>query len=339
MWSLYGMQFSRIFPRALPVIVAEPMEPAVPEKSVSREFSLMVRKARREFLDTIEPLRPELYRYCRSLARNVWDAEDLLQDTLLKAFAKLADVHWQVDNPRAYLFRVATNHWIDVTRKGREDAMPEHYDAESNQPPADEKPQVREAIGRIAHTLPPVERAAVLLKDVFDFSLEDAAGYMQTTVGAVKSALHRGREKLASAKENVMPTGATVDPALLDQWCGAFNARDLQKLAGLMLEDATAYVVGMVQEYGRDQIRDGSLEHTINDEAGNPRAERREYHGEPIVVLWYSFEGKTVVRDVLRFVSDRGGLADMRYYYFCPETLTEVVNELGLPLVDNGYHY
>ncbi|MBZ0137948.1 MAG: sigma-70 family RNA polymerase sigma factor [Planctomycetes bacterium] len=307
---------------------------------LSQEFTVVVRKARREFLNGIEPLRPELFRFCRSLTRNVWDAEDLVQDTLLKAFAKLADVHWQVDNPRAYLFRMATNHWIDSTRRGKEGDMPEGYDEQSKDAPAEQKPEVREAISRLASTLPPVERAAVLLKDVFNFSLEDTANYMETTVGAVKAALHRGRGKLESAKELPPPKFTPrVEERLLDAWCDAFNARDLDKLAGLMLEDASALVVGMVQEYGRRQIRDGSLEHTLMDEKGDPQAERREYLGEPIVVLWYDVDGKRVVRDVLRFVSDRGGMADMRYYYFCPETLTEVCTAIKLPMLDNGYRY
>lgn len=305
---------------------------------VSRDFTVTVRKARREFIDAIEPLRPELYRFCRYLTRDVWDAEDLVQETLLKAFAKLADVHWQVDNPRAYLFRIASNHWIDVTRKAREQEMPEDFDAPAERPASN--PDLREAIARLANNLPPVERAAVLLKDVFGFSLEDTANHMQTTVGAVKAALHRGRAKLEGAKDlpprRIEPR---VDTELLDQWCEAFNRRDLQGLAALMLEDSEALVVGMVQEYGRQQIRDGSLHHTVLGETGEPKAERREYHGEPIVVLWYTHEGRRVVRDVLRFVSDRGGMASLRYYYFCPETLKEVVTELGLPLVDNGYHY
>lgn len=308
---------------------------------LSKDFTTVVRKARREFLNTIEPLRPELFRYCRSLARNVWDAEDLVQDTLLKAFAKLADVHWQVDNPRGYLFRIATNHWIDIVRS--RSAGPDHQEADV--PASEPQPlptEVREAITKLAQSLPPVERAAVLLKDVFAFSLDDCASYMQTTVGAVKSALHRGRATLHATRENATPAPGyfkLVDPDLLDRWCEAFNARDLQRLAGLMLVDATAEVVGMVQEYGRDQIRDGSLHHTMFDEDGDPRAERREFMGEPVVVLWYTLEGKRVVRDVLRFASDRGGMSDLRYYYFCPETLHEVVKALGLPLVDNGYRY
>ncbi len=158
---------------------------------VSRDFTVTVRKARRQFIDSIEPLRPELYRYCRSLTRDVWDAEDLVQETLLKAFAKLADVHWQVDNPRAYLFRVASNHWIDQSRKAREADMPQEFEAPAPDNPP--QPDVREAMARLATSLPPVERAAVLLKDVFAFSLEDAANHLQTSVGGVKAALHRGR--------------------------------------------------------------------------------------------------------------------------------------------------
>lgn len=330
--------FLRILPAGSFVFMPVLQSEAPVSDNVSREFTQVVRKARREFLDTVEPLRPELFRFCRSLTRDVWDAEDLVQDTLLKAFAKLADVHWQVDNPRAYLFRIATNHWIDVTRKAREAEMPENFDAPAAESAA--STDVREAIARLANNLPPVERAAVLLKDVFAFSLEDAASYMQTTVGGVKAALHRGREKLQNAKE-LPPRSieARVDSGLLDKWCDAFNKRDLQGLAALMLEDSEALVVGMVQEYGRNQIRDGSLHHTVLGETGDPKAERREYRGEPIVVLWYTHEGKRVVRDVLRFISDRGGMASLRYYYFCPETLAEVVQELGLPLVDNGYHY
>lgn len=295
------------------------------------------------FLKSIDPLRPELFRYCRRLARNVWDAEDLLQDTLLKAFAKLAEVHWDMHNPRAYMFRIATNLWIDKVRarnasEGAELEQPEQAD------PQPLPTETREAVRELARLLAPRERAALLLKDVFDFSLEETANYLQTTTGAVKASLHRAREKLGANRDQAERPAApsaqsNPDPVLLDQWCEAFNARDLPRLASLMLEDASAEVVGMVAEYDRKQIRDGSFHHTIFDEEGEPQAERREYLGEPIVVLWYAVNGKRAVRDVLRFTADRGGVASLRYYYFCPETLSEVCEALGLPLVDNGYRY
>src|SRR4051812_42104518 len=74
----------------------------------------------RSFLDVCEPLRPELYRYCRYLTRSPWDADDLVQDTLARAFVTLACVHQELENPRAWLFRVASNVWLNRVRGFRE---------------------------------------------------------------------------------------------------------------------------------------------------------------------------------------------------------------------------
>lgn len=313
---------------------------------ISREFTKGVRVTRHQLARILDPLRPDLFRYCRSLTGDLWDAEDLVQDTLFRAFAKLADVHWNIDNPKAWLFRVATNLWIDHTRRKEESAMPEHYDAAAPEPvPA---PEVREAIAELAHRLPPKERAALLLKDVFDFSLAEIAAQLRTSTGAVKAALHRGREKLQNARasqganDNKAVT-PVVSVALLEKWCAAFNARDLNALANLMLADAEADVVGICHEYTREQIRDGSLHHTVLGEDGDPEARVVQFRGEPVVLLWYTVEEngtkRRVVRDVLRFVEAEGGVRSLRYYYFCPETLAEVTRELGLPLVDNGYRF
>src|SRR5947208_11172473 len=76
------------------------------------------------FLETCEPLRPDLYRYCRYLTRSPWDAEDLAQDALARAFVTLARMNGQEpENPRAWLFRIASNLWIDQVRRRREVAV------------------------------------------------------------------------------------------------------------------------------------------------------------------------------------------------------------------------
>src|SRR6188472_1069522 len=74
----------------------------------------------RRFLETYEPLRPDLYRYCRYLTRSPWDAEDLVQDTMARAFVTLARVAGDIASPRAWLFRVATNAWLNHVRRPRE---------------------------------------------------------------------------------------------------------------------------------------------------------------------------------------------------------------------------
>jgi RNA polymerase sigma-70 factor (ECF subfamily) len=72
-----------------------------------------------QFLETFEGLRPELYRYCRHLMRSPWDAEDLAQDVLTRAFVTLGKLGTAPPNPRAWLFRVASNAWIDQQRRPR----------------------------------------------------------------------------------------------------------------------------------------------------------------------------------------------------------------------------
>src|SRR3954463_12701959 len=77
----------------------------------------------RGFLESCEPLRPELYRYCRYLTRSPWDADDLVQDALARAFVTLGCLHQPLENPRAWLFRVASNVWLNRVRDRRELAM------------------------------------------------------------------------------------------------------------------------------------------------------------------------------------------------------------------------
>ena len=81
-----------------------------------------VRQSLHRFLDVYEPLRSDLYRYCRYLTRSSWDAEDLAQDAMARAFVTLGRMGGAPPNPRAWLFRVASNLWIDATRRSRLDA-------------------------------------------------------------------------------------------------------------------------------------------------------------------------------------------------------------------------
>src|SRR5260370_27285964 len=106
------------------------------------------------FLDLYEPLRPELYRYCRHLTRSPWDADDLVQDVLFRAFAKLGGMHEPPENPRAWLFRIASNLWIDRVRAQKPEPEPDPERASGREPRA-----VREAAGTPPPRPLPPERA------------------------------------------------------------------------------------------------------------------------------------------------------------------------------------
>jgi RNA polymerase sigma-70 factor (ECF subfamily) len=303
---------------------------------MKKDFEDQVRAVRMQFLDQVEPWRRDLYRYCRGLTGSVWDAEDLVQESLLRAFAKLSELHWDVESPRAWLFLVATNVWRDRVRRSEPEALPEAWDEAAPEEPA--RAEVREALLELARALPPQERAALLMKDVFDLSLEETARAIGTSKGAVKAALHRGRQRLGERPPEKVMGERRVSDALLDRFVELFNARDLNGLAALFAEDATSHVVGMIEEYGREQIKEDSLTVVLSGEPP-ARAERRLYRGEPIVVVWSERQGSYKVGYVYRLVEREGMLVAAWDYCFCPELLEEIGCELSLPMRTNGHRY
>lgn len=311
-----------------------------------------VRHGWHRFVDVYEPLRPELYRYCRYLTRSAWEAEDLVQDTLARAFVNLGRSFQLPASPKAWLFRVASNLWIDRMRRARE--LPGEVPDQAVLP---ESRVDRDAAGSLIGRLAPQERAAVVLKDVFDFSLAEIADALSTTVGAVKAALHRGRGKLRDPAEP--PPQQLPTPALLDAFCDAFNERDIDRLTTLLLDTASAELVGVVVEEDPVAMRDpetGSLPGFLGpltmDERGGveprhlqgylpvpPRAEVRHVHDEPVVVFWYAHQDGDAVRNVVRLETEAGGISQIRHYFFAPDVLADVGRELDVPFRTNGYRY
>jgi RNA polymerase sigma-70 factor (ECF subfamily) len=296
-----------------------------------------VKASWRRFLDTYEPLRPDLYRYCRHLTRSPWDAEDMAQETMARAFVALGLVAEPPRHPRAWLLRVASNLWLNRTRQARE--LPAAFGAEVPEPATDGDPRsTREAAGTLIAQLSPQERAAVVLKDAFGLSLEEIAEALTTTTGAIKAALHRGRTRLATLERE---EAAPVAPTVLDAFCHAFNARDLDRLTALLLDPATLEYPGFKIERGAEAIRAGSFQGTLFGcpEGGYelvvpPRCELRSHRGESIFLWWSGDE----VHSVVRVEVDGDRIARLRNYYHAPEVITEVCRELEVPFRTHGYH-
>lgn len=307
----------------------------------------------RGFLDVCESLRPELYRYCRYLTRSPWDADDLVQDTLARAFVTLGCLHQPVENPRAWLFRVASNVWLNRVRDRREIPVESPISATTVDVPPAESRETREAAGTLIGRLAPQERAAVALKDVFDLSLEEIALALSTSVGAVKAALHRGRNKLVDPETSY---DAVPVPAVLDAFCEAFNARDLNGLTALLLDSVVSEFPGLTVEYGAETARRGSLAGVLfGDPSGErspigrpyrqglqarpPRLELRVHRGEALLLGWFLHDEGEAVRAISRVTVEGDRVARIATYLHAPEVLAELCAELQVPFRSSGYRY
>jgi RNA polymerase sigma-70 factor (ECF subfamily) len=285
-----------------------------------------------------EPIRPRLYRYCLKLTGSIFDAEDLLQETLLKGFGSVGSgifVNQTAPDSRAYLCRIATNAWIDVQRRRmraeRAAAMTPDERTTRETPPV-----TTSAGAALFERASPQERAAVVLKDVFDFSLKEIADLIQTSEGAVKTALHRGREKLGEAAEHAPPRLAHATPELLDAFDAAFRARDINAVTILLLETATYEVQGVGWEIGRKGTWMNIALNNLDIEG--MRSERRMVEGEWCGCGIYASGGQEYLVSLVRYEEADGKIARLINYFFCPDTLAAAAAELGLKPPRRDYH-
>jgi RNA polymerase sigma-70 factor (ECF subfamily) len=314
--------------------------------ALTRAGAKASRVAHNEFLRSVAPYRTDLFRFCRSLTDNVWDAEDLVQETLLRVYGRMGDTHAGLANPKSYLFKTASNQWIDWCRQRRAfSGSSEDVAAIAARPfLAYSDSSARDAMKAVFGILPPRERLALVLKEVFEMPLEEIAAITQTTVGAVKSALHRARERAATgAVEFATKDGVSinhVDRRIVDQAVDFFNRRDLEGLSNLFLAHATSNAPGCFLENGLEEIKQGSLFYTFNTHDGKPqpasyRASCVEVHGELLFVLWNDDR----LDDVWRFYIEDEFIAGFDCFYCCPDVLNEIGVAIGATVNTHGYFF
>jgi len=206
--------------------------------------------AREQFLAMVGGVRPELHRYCARLTGSVIEGEDIVQDTLAKAFYALS-LSAEVPPLRPWLFRIAHNTAIDFLKSHGRKHVELHADIEEVAGFEDNPDPlvVRAALARFL-SLPVAQRSAVILKDVLGHSLEETAETMGTTVMAVKAALVRGRGKLLAEEPGEAAIKAATRPEL-DRYTSLFNARDWDGVRALVSDDCRLDVVSKSQRRGK----------------------------------------------------------------------------------------
>jgi RNA polymerase sigma-70 factor (ECF subfamily) len=244
------------------------------------------------FNELAEPFRQEIKLHCYRMLGSLHEAEDLVQETYLRAWRSFDS--FEEGSFRAWLYRIATNACLNAlaSRKHVQRMLPDQLGPASTQMPdgapatevawlepypesnleriADEAPNpearytsresVQLAFVAAIQQLPPRQRAAILLCDVLGWAAAEAATLLGCSTASINSAMQRARETLAKRyPDGRPPVASRPDPAqqkLLDRYLQAWEGHDLDGFVALLREDATYTMPPWLQWYvGREEIR------------------------------------------------------------------------------------
>jgi RNA polymerase sigma-70 factor (ECF subfamily) len=228
-----------------------------------------------EFRRLVEPHRAELHAHCYRMLGSVHDAEDALQDALLRAWRGLHRFEGR-SSLRAWLYRIATNTSLDLIARRPKRMLPADFGPPSEgrdepspildpiwiEPYPDERLGVEDGyaapearyerresvelafIAAVQH-LPATQRAVLLLRDVLGFSARETAETLDTTVDAVNSALARARRGLdgrlpaRSQQATLRALGDDGVRAVVERYVDALDRGDVDAIVAMLAEDAT----------------------------------------------------------------------------------------------------
>ncbi|MCA2224309.1 sigma-70 family RNA polymerase sigma factor [Nonomuraea aurantiaca] len=235
-------------------------------------------------VEELERHRAELTGYCYRMLGSGFEAEDAVQETLVKAWRGLDRYDPDRAPLRSWLFQIATNVCVDMLRGAQRraramDLGPAGSPGPDLGPPlpghawvmpipdrrvlpsdpaelAVERETVRLAFVAALQHLPPRQRAVLILRDVLRWSAAEVAELLEGSVASVNSALQRARATLSE----VPAGGGEVDRRLLERYVDAFERYDVSGLVALLHEDATMSMPPFAWWLrGREEIRKAML--------------------------------------------------------------------------------
>ncbi len=217
-----------------------------------------------DFIEQAAPYRAELIAHCYRMLGSVHDAEDLVQETYLRAWRGYQEFE-QRAALRTWLYRIATNACLRALENRARRVLPAGLGDASADPEVDldgavgeylwleplpdtrtpeshytAKESVRLAVATALQELPVRQRAVLILRDVVQFSAIEVAELLETTPTAVHSALARARAHLAEVApvdQDAITPGDAAAQQLLDRYCAAFEDGDVAALTALLSEE------------------------------------------------------------------------------------------------------
>lgn len=201
------------------------------------------------FAQAVEPHRDELHRHCYRMTGSLHDADDLVQETLFRAWRGLGTYAGRASF-RSWLYRIATNRTLDSLHASSRVAKP-HWEGidEGIEPPwmqpypgphdvVTRRETISVAFVVAIQRLPARQRAVLLLRDVLGFSVNEIRALLDATGPSVNSALQRARANLADHTARVAERAPSAEEATLrDQLIIAWERADIDAFAELLTAD------------------------------------------------------------------------------------------------------
>ena len=250
----------------------------------------------RAFRRLVEPYRHALEVHCYRMLGSAQDAEDLAQETLLRAWRALERFEPRV-RFQTWLYRIATNACLDELE--RRPRRPAPVDPFPDRPSDDAASQTYDPVARYAiregmelallraiQELPGRQRAVLIFRDVLGWTAPEVAEVLGSTVASVNSALQRARGAIDQRLPETTQTAA--DPAereLLNRYVAAFEYADMDGLVALLSEDATLRMPPQPSMSGGLQIARFFLETVAHGDLTRIRHRPTWANGRPAVTI------------------------------------------------------
>lgn len=198
----------------------------------------------------IESHRTELTRYCARRLRSPYDAEDAVQETLLRAWRSADRLH-NPDALRPWLYRIAGNVCIDSSYRLARQPEPTSDCSEplgrvAEPDPAElvlERDELRLALTAAVRHLPPRQRAALILREILCWQAAEIASFMTTSVAAVNSALQRAHATLERNAHEQLAPGHELEDGLVTRYLRALEADDIDALTALSSSERSSATI------------------------------------------------------------------------------------------------
>nr|WP_239454069.1 sigma-70 family RNA polymerase sigma factor [Bacillus suaedaesalsae] len=148
-------------------------------------------------------LYPKLQKYCQFLTQSKWDGEDLVQESLLKAWSHYRNAP---ELSHSLVNKMAYNHWIDIVRKRQKEMLLSEVDSEQTTDDTNQAEIRFDILTKLLSNLTPKQVMVLTLKEAFLFQNNEIAEILHTTETSVKSILHRAKQRLKNEEStHLMP--------------------------------------------------------------------------------------------------------------------------------------